>query len=83
MQTDQLIKNLKDSNLYAECSCGEEFKLSDAILFDGTKPFPAEALGTQSELNSLLETRNGKLAKKKKLATEGAEIGRASCRERV
>jgi predicted Holliday junction resolvase-like endonuclease len=68
-----LIKNLKDSNLYAECSCGEEFKLSDAILFDGTKPFPAEALGTQSELNTLLETRNGELAKNKKLATEVAE----------
>jgi predicted Holliday junction resolvase-like endonuclease len=73
MKIDQLIKNLKDSNLYAECSCGEEFKLSDAFLFDGTKPFPAEALGTQSELNTLLETRNAELAKKKKLATEGAE----------
>ena len=73
MRIDQLIKNLKDSNLYAECSCGEEFKLSDAILFDGTKPFPAEALGTQSELNTLLETRNAELAKKKKLATEAAE----------
>ena len=73
MQIDQLIKNLKDSNLYAECSCGEEFKLSDAILFDGTKPFPAEVLGTQSELNTLLETRNGELAKNKKLATEVAE----------
>lgn len=73
MNIEQLITNLKDSNLYAECSCGEEFKLSDAILFDGTKPFPAKALGTQSELNTLLETRNGELAKKKKLATEVAE----------
>ncbi len=73
MQIDQLIKSLKTSNLYAECSCGEEFKLSEAILFDGTKPFPAEALGTQGELNTMLETRNEKLVRKMKLATEGAE----------
>jgi predicted Holliday junction resolvase-like endonuclease len=73
METDQLIKSLKASNLYAECPCGEEFKLSDAILFDGTKPFPAEALEAQKELNTFLEARNEELIKKMKLATEAAE----------
>jgi predicted Holliday junction resolvase-like endonuclease len=73
MQVDHLIKSLKVSGLYAECTCGEEFKLSDAILFDGTKPFPKEALGTQTELNAVLQTRNQDLIRKMKLATEIAE----------
>ena len=70
MQTDQLIKSLKTSNLYAECTCGQEFKLSDAFLFDGTKPFPKEALEKQAELTKALEDRNKKLEKKIKQATE-------------
>ena len=41
---EQLIKKLRESNLYAVCPCGGEFKLSKAILFDGTKTFPKEAL---------------------------------------
>jgi predicted Holliday junction resolvase-like endonuclease len=73
MEIAQLIKSLKVSNLYAECPCGQEFKLSDAILFDGTKPFPAEALGAQKELDTLLEARNEELIKKMKLVTEAAE----------
>lgn len=32
---------LKNSNLYAECSYGEKFKLSQAILFDGSDLLPA------------------------------------------
>jgi len=39
MNADDLIKQLKSSNLYAECLCGEEFKLSSAILFDGLGSF--------------------------------------------
>jgi len=69
-----LIRMLKTSNLYAECPCGEEFKLSEAILFDGTKPFPEEALQTQKRFNDELENREMDLEKKKKLATEKAEI---------
>ena len=74
METEQLIKKLKASGLYAECSCGEEFKLSDAILFDGTKPFPEEALEIQFKFNGNLEKRNVDLEKKRKLATEKAVI---------
>ncbi|OGJ15719.1 hypothetical protein A3K73_04020 [Candidatus Pacearchaeota archaeon RBG_13_36_9] len=70
---DELIKQLKGSNLYAECPCGGEFKLSDAILFDGTKPFPSEALEKQKELLEALKEREKDLKKKKNLATDRAE----------
>lgn len=72
MKTGQLIRRLRASNLYAECPCGGEFKLSDAILFDGTKPFPEEALQTQKRFNDELKNREMELQKKKKLATEKA-----------
>lgn len=74
MNTDQLINELKKSNLYAECMCGEEFKLSEAFLFDGTKTFPSQALEIQKSLNEALKERLEDLKKRKKLATKKAEI---------
>lgn len=74
MKIEQLIKTLRVSNLYAECPCGGEFKLSETILFDGTKAFPAEALEIQEQLKDKLREREVKLEKRKKLATEKAEI---------
>ena len=73
-ETEQLIKNLKASSLYAECTCGGEFKLSEVILFDGTKPFPKEALEAQKQLKVELKEREEQLKKRRKLATEKAEI---------
>ena len=73
MNTEQLIKQLKESNLYAECPCGGEFKLSDALLFDGTMGFPQEALEKQKELKEKLKERDEDLKKRGKLATERAE----------
>ena len=73
MNTEQLIKQLKESNLYAECPCGGEFKLSGAILFDGTRGFPPEALEKQKELKEELKEREEDLKKKGKLATTRAE----------
>jgi len=36
MNTEELIRKLQGSNLFAECpSCGGEFKLSKSLLFDG------------------------------------------------
>jgi predicted Holliday junction resolvase-like endonuclease len=70
----QLIAKLKGSNFYAECPCGEEFKLSDAILFDGTGPFPEEAWGIRAQLSDALMNRELDLKKKEKLATHHAEI---------
>jgi len=74
MNTEQFIKKLKQSNLYAECPCGKEFKISEAILFDGTKPFPPEALEIQKEMKEELKRRADGLKKRKKLATEKAQI---------
>jgi predicted Holliday junction resolvase-like endonuclease len=74
VKIEQLIKTLRVSNLYAECPCGGEFKLSETILFDGTKAFPAEALKIQEQLKDELRKREVKLEKRKKLATEKAEI---------
>ena len=74
MNTEEIITNLQNSDLYAECSCGAEFKLSDLILFDGTKPFPPEVIEAQQRYEEELETRNAQLEKNKKLATEKATI---------
>ena len=64
MEIGQLIKKLNASGLFAECPCGEEFKLSEAILFDGTKTCPECALEAKTELFNNLEERENKLAKK-------------------
>jgi len=74
MKIEEIIKELKSSNLYAECVCGEEFKISEAILFDGTKPFPKEALERQKELKEELKAREDELKKQRKLATQKAQI---------
>jgi len=70
MEINQLIKDLKTSNLYAECPCGQEFAISDAFLFDGTQPFPNEALTIQVELQKALDEQKAELAKQIKQITE-------------
>jgi predicted Holliday junction resolvase-like endonuclease len=74
MNTEHLIRELKASDLYAECPCGEEFKLSKALLFDGTKPFPLEAIEVREKLKDELEERQKELTKRRKLTTRKALI---------
>jgi len=74
MKTEDIIYKLKNSNLYAECSCGGEFKLSDVLLFDGTKPFPPEVKEVQERYEEELKQREEDLEKSKQLATERATI---------
>ena len=74
MSTQKIIDRLKKSDLYAECPCGAEHKLSDLLLFDGTKPFPPEVLEVQEQYEEELRKRNVKLEKNKKLTTEKATI---------
>jgi len=75
MKTSDLIRDLRRSKLVAECpDTGDEFKLSEALLFDGTKPFPEEAIEKQKELIQELKDREADLKKRRKLATEKAEI---------
>jgi len=74
MDTQQIIDDLQNSDLYAECPCGVEFKLSDLIMFDGTKPFPPEVLELQEQYDEELLKRASILEKNKKLTTEKATI---------
>jgi len=74
MAVPNIIKQLKESNLYAECGCGEDFSLSKALLFDGTKAFPLAAKEAQNMLLEKLKDRHEDLKKRKKLATEKAVI---------
>jgi predicted Holliday junction resolvase-like endonuclease len=74
MRTEQLIKNLKSSSLIAECTlCGEEFKLSDALLFDGMGKFPKPAEEKRLLLLHELEEREEELKKRKVSADVMAE----------
>jgi len=73
-ETQQIIDGLKTSELYAECYCGEEFRLSDVILFDGTKPFPPEVIEIQEQYEEGLKEREATLKKDRKLATEKSLI---------
>jgi len=78
MKTSEIIDKLKKSDLYAECPCGGEFKLSDVFLFDGTKPFPPEVKVVQERYEEELKKREEDLEKSKKLATERATITTAA-----
>jgi predicted Holliday junction resolvase-like endonuclease len=71
---NQLIEELRSSDLLAECThCYKEFKLSDAILFDGRGPFPEIAEERRKELIDALNERMEELKKRKVSADTGAE----------
>ena len=75
MDTEELIRQLKASAPYAECpDCGGTFKLSSAILFDGTKPFPDKALSVQERLKNEFKEQIENFKKQKKLVTEKSAI---------
>jgi len=66
---------LQNSSIYATCpNEQDEFRLSETLLFDGTKPFPKKALDIQQALKKKLEERKKQLQKKKKLITKKAAI---------
>ena len=73
-QITTLIRNLNNSRLFAECpNCGDEFSLSKALLFDGTKKFPesAELIKLQCEL--ALKEQIKELSEKQKQAPVRSE----------
>jgi len=71
----QLIAKLRRSGLYGECPQGYgDFKLSQTAIFDGTKPFPEEALEIQLQMQSILKDKKDELEKKRKRATTTAAI---------
>ena len=74
MKTGQIIKNLKVSSLVANCpQCGDEFKLSDALLFDGIGKFPDPAEEKRLLLLQEFNERKKKLEKRKITVDVGAE----------
>ena len=72
-EIDDVISSLKNSNINAQCPCGEVSALSDFILYDGTKDPPDAA----KEIQELYETQYKKnveeLKTRKISASEGAE----------
>lgn len=74
MNLELFIKGLKTSELVAQCpKCNKEFSLSDALLFDGTKKFPAEAEKVRIKLVQELAERTEKLEKREVSADVTAE----------
>ena len=70
---ERLIRSMKSPELVAECpSCGSTFSMSDAVLFDGTKPFPLEAVARRDEYEQELVDSHDDLKKKKHRATKAA-----------
>jgi len=70
----ELITNLQKSKLFAECPhCGDEFSLSESILFDGNKKFPDAAEKIQQEWQKGLDEKIAELQKRHVMADEGAE----------
>jgi len=56
------INQLQKSKLVAGCpNCQREFQLSEAILFDGTKPFPSKGEKKKSEMVDGLDELNQKI----------------------
>ena len=74
MNIEQLIKNLKTSKLIAQCPmCMDDFKLSDALLFDGMGKFPSAAEEKKLLLVQELNERKKDLKKRKISADIGSE----------
>jgi len=69
-----VIDSLGQSNLVAECTqCYNEFAISSAFLFDGTKSFPQPAKVVRKELQDGLDTRIAELQQRQVKADTGAE----------
>jgi len=74
MDIGKLIKSLRTSDLVAQCPlCEEEFKLSEALLFDGLGKFPTPAEEKKQLLLEALKERQKALEKGKITVDEGAE----------
>ena len=69
-----MIKTLNRSKLIAVCPhCGDEFSLSQALLFDGRKEFPSKAEAKRLELLEELKEKTADLLLRQKRATTKSE----------
>ncbi len=73
------INTLKNSHLNATCpDCNNEFSLSKALLFDGTKQFPQTAELTRAEWEKRLVDRDSELKVLKKNTIAKSQMGAVS-----
>ena len=71
-----LIESLKKSSLIAECPhCGDEFALSNALIFDGREEFPEKAEEKKQVLLQELKDRMTELAERQKKTSARSETG--------
>ena len=74
LDVSAMIKTLNKSKLIAECPhCGDEFSLSEALLFDGRGEFPSKAEAKRLELLEELKERTADLLLRQKRATTKSE----------
>jgi len=74
LDVSTMIKTLSKSKLIAECPfCGDEFNLSQSLLFDGRKEFPSKAEAKRLELLEELKERSAELLVRQKRATTKSE----------
>jgi len=74
LDVSALIQTLNKSKLIAECPyCGDEFNMSQALLFDGRKEFPSKAEAKRLELLEELKERTADLLERQKRATTKSE----------
>ena len=73
-EISKFIKVLQQSKLQATCpNCSQEFSLSKALLFDGTKKFPEAAEVKRLELLKELDERIADLVERQKNARTKSE----------
>ena len=70
MKVTKLIADIQASDLSGVCNCGHEFKLKDAIIFDGTAEFPENALEVMNQYEEEYQNILTNFEKSKKYATE-------------
>ena len=74
LDVSAMIRTLNRSKLIAECPhCGDEFSLSEALLFDGRGKFPSKAEAKRLELLEELKERTSDLLLRQKRATTNSE----------
>ena len=73
MSITKLIAELQASDLSGVCNCRHEFKLKDAIIFDGTSAFPENTLEVRNQYEDEYQNILTNFEKAKKYATEHAK----------
>lgn len=65
----------KQKRLFARCpNCDKSFRLSEARLFDATKPLPSDALAHLEDLRTGLTEEREELKRQKERAEHGAKV---------